>query len=189
MGGMSASVRQGWTRDGFLAWAEAQEERYEFDGAGPVPMTGGTVNHSLIHGTVAAALRSMAGGAFLVMGPDAGIATIGDTVRYPDVLVTLARPSGTSRLVPRPLVLFEVVSPTSGKTDRIAKVREYAAVPSVRCYVIVESTSVGLTVLSRKEPGAAWTATTLAEEDVLVLDALGVELPVAAIYDGIDFGT
>ncbi len=30
------------TREEFLDWAEAQEERYEFDGFQPVAMTGGT---------------------------------------------------------------------------------------------------------------------------------------------------
>ena len=34
------------TRDQFFNWAEAQEERYEFDGFQPVAMTGGSLNHS-----------------------------------------------------------------------------------------------------------------------------------------------
>ena len=45
---------------------------------------------------------------------------------------------------------IEVISPTSGRTDRIVKVREYAAVPSVLRYVVVQSSSIGLTVLERQ---------------------------------------
>ena len=41
-------------------------------------------------------------------------------------------------------MVFEVLSPSSGQTDRIVKVREYASVPTVRRYVILEYTSAGL---------------------------------------------
>ena len=36
------------TREDFLAWAEGQQARYEFDGFEPVGMTGGTNNHGTI---------------------------------------------------------------------------------------------------------------------------------------------
>lgn len=185
---MSASLKRAWTRDEFFAWAEAQEERYEFDGDEPVLMTGGTFNHSPIHGNILAALRTaLRGGPFLAVGPDAGVATIGAKVRYPDVVVTGTRPAGTARLVSEPLVAFEVISLMSGKMDRITKVREYAAVPSIRCYTVVESTSVGLTVLSRKTAGDPWISTPLADDDVLSVDHLNVALPVATIYAGVEF--
>jgi hypothetical protein len=39
---MNVALRQPvMTRDGFFLWAEAREERYEFDGFAPVAMTGG----------------------------------------------------------------------------------------------------------------------------------------------------
>jgi hypothetical protein len=42
---MNIALRRPMTQEEFLAWAEAQEERYEFDGFQPVAMTGGTNNH------------------------------------------------------------------------------------------------------------------------------------------------
>ena len=36
---MSVALRHTMTRDDFLAWAEGQEGRYEFDGFQPVAMT------------------------------------------------------------------------------------------------------------------------------------------------------
>jgi hypothetical protein len=41
---MNVALRRTMTREDFLAWAEGQEERYEFDGFQPVAMTGGTIN-------------------------------------------------------------------------------------------------------------------------------------------------
>ena len=42
------------TLAGFLGWEERQPLRYEFDGVGPVAMTGGTYGHSTIQGNLAA---------------------------------------------------------------------------------------------------------------------------------------
>jgi hypothetical protein len=41
----------------FLAWEERQELRYEFDGFRPVAMTGGTLRHEAISGTLRALLH------------------------------------------------------------------------------------------------------------------------------------
>ena len=80
-----------------------------------------------------------------------------------------------------------IVSPTSGHVDRIVKVREYAAVDSIRRYVIVESASAGLTVHERQAAGQKWTVTTVIADDLLSLSEIGVEIPVAEIYDEVDF--
>jgi Uma2 family endonuclease len=89
--------------------------------------------------------------------------------------------------VPNPVVVFEVISPTSGHVDRIVKVREYAAVDSIRRYVIVESASVGLTVHERQAGGQKWTVTTAVADDLLTLWDISVEVPIAEIYEDVDF--
>ena len=85
------------------------------------------------------------------------------------------------------MVVFEVLSPTSGCIDRIVKVREYAAVPSIRRYVIIESSSVGLTVLERSTPDQVWQTTVLANDDLLRMPEIGIEIPVAELYEDIAF--
>src|SRR5580658_919548 len=156
------------TRDQFFAWAEAQEARYEFDGFEPVAMTGGNLNHNRIAFNIHVALRGrLKGSGCEPLGLDAGVATIGDTVRYPDTVVTCSPAQGGSRLVPSPVVIFEVISPTSGHVDRIVKVREYGAVDSIRRYIVVESASVGLTVHERQGAGQKWTVTTMMADDLV----------------------
>jgi Uma2 family endonuclease len=182
--------KQRMTREQFFEWAQQQDARYEFDGAEPVAMTGGTFNHSLIAQNISFALRRRLNGTNCQpLGPDAGVATVGDTVRYPDGLVTCTKVRGDSYLIPGVTVVFEVISPTSGRTDRIIKVREYAAVPSILRYVIVESASAGLTVLERLAGDQKWIATTSTADDVLVLAEIGVEIPVAEFYEGVDLPT
>jgi Uma2 family endonuclease len=84
------------------------------------------------------------------------------------------------------VVAFEVVSPTSDRTDRIEKLREYQAVRSILRYVILEHTSVGLTVHARLKGDDPWTARPLIEGDVLRMQEIGIEIPVEAFYEGTD---
>ena len=175
------------TREEFLDWAELQNERYEFDGFQPVAMTGGTADHSQIAQNISYALRRrLSRTGCRPLGPDAGVATIGDAVRYPDALVTCTRGAGTDRVIPGVVVVFEVLSPSSGRTDRIEKLREYQAVPSILRYVILEHTGVGLSVHSRSAGDAPWTTIALTQGDVLRIPEIGVEIPVTEFYEETD---
>ena len=174
------------SREGFFDWADAQNEPYEFDGFQPVAMTGGTLRHNVIIQNIAFALRSRLQGRCRSLGPEAGIRTIGDAVRYPDALVTCTKFDDAAREVPDAVVVFEVLSPSSGHTDRIIKLREYRAVPSIRRYVIVEHGSAALTLHARGEGVQDWTTTALTAADMLPLPEIGIELPVAALFIGTD---
>ena len=186
---MNVALRQpSMTRDQFFDWAQAQEERYEFDGFQPVAMTGGSNNHGMICQNIWSALRSrLRGSGCNVLGPDAGLATVGDAVRYPDALVTCAKIPGAARLVPGAVIVFEVLNPSSGRADRIDKLREYRAVPSIRRYVVLEHRSAGLTVFSRPDGAADWTATALTADEALDIPELGIGVPVHEFYEDVDF--
>ena len=187
---MSVSLQRPWTQDQFFAWAENQEERYEFDGFSPEAMVGGTMNHSQICQNIYAAFRQrLRGSACRVLGPDAGVATVGQAVRYPDAVITCERIDGKSRLVASPQSVFEVLSDSSGRTDRITKMREYRAVPTILRTVIVETVSSGLMVLERASGEQDWTARSLTAEDTLAMPELGIEVPVAAFYEQVEFAT
>ena len=186
---MSAALRKPMSRDEFFAWAEAQEERYEFDGFEPVAMTGGNLGHSAIAVNIVSQLRNrLRGKPCQPLGPDAGVATVGNAIRYPEAVVTCSPFNGMDRVVPNLVVVFEVVSPTSIRTDRVVKVREYGAVPSIRRYIIVEQGAMAVSVLFRMEGGVAFMEDAKGEGDTLDLPEIGIELPVADIYEGVAFG-
>jgi Uma2 family endonuclease len=175
------------TRGEFLAWAQTQGARYEFDGFQPVAMTGASVNHNHIVRNIHRALYArLRGSGCLPLGPDDGVATIGDTVRYPDAVITCRRTPGTAYLVERPVVVFEVISFANSAIDRITKVREYLAVPSIHTYVIVEQNGIGLTMLRRHDDNA-WITATLTADDLLRLSQPEVEIAVTELYENVDF--
>jgi Uma2 family endonuclease len=185
---MSAARQSSWTPEKFLSWAACQEGRYEFDGFQPVAMTGGSARHNRITFNIHVALRSrLRGTGCSAFGSDLGVRTIGNAIRYPDALVNCTQFPETQRLAPDAVVAFEVQSPDSGRRDRIEKVREYAAIPSLRHYVIVETTGVGLSWLHRQHADEPWMAAALVGGDALVFPEIGIEIPVAEIYEDVDF--
>jgi Uma2 family endonuclease len=187
---MTIALRKTWTQEQFFDWAEAQNERYEFDGVQPVAMTGGFNNSSAIGINLILALgNKLRGSGCRLLGPDAGVETINTAVRYPDALVTCTKFQGKHRKVPGVVAVFEVVGGTADakRRDRVIKVREYAAVPSIRRYVIIESSGIGLTVLERTAPDEAWQTTTLTNDDTLRMPEIGIEIPVSEFYEDITF--
>jgi Uma2 family endonuclease len=121
------------------------------------------------------------------LGPDAGVATIGAAIRYPDALVTCSPFDREAMTIPGVVVVFEILSPGTSRTDRILKVREYAAVPSIRRYVIIESTGIGLTVMERERPDEPWKLTTLTGDETLGMPEIGIEVPVSEFYEDLHF--
>jgi len=187
---MNVALQKPWTQERFFEWAQVQDMRYEFDGFRPVAMTGGFNNASAIGVNLITALRiRLRGTGCRPLGPDAGVETINQAVRYPDALVTCSKLEMQDRKVPGAVAVFEVVgrTPEANRRDRIIKVREYAAVPSIRRYVIIESSNAGLTVMERGGGSDPWTLNVLTIEGILALPEIGIEIPVAEIYEDIEF--
>jgi Uma2 family endonuclease len=150
-------------------------------------MTGGTLGHSGIMGNVLTALRTRLRGSPCRSFNEAGVETVNNAIRYPDVLITCSEIRSEDRLTPGVVAVFEVISPTSGRIDRIVKVQEYLAVPTIRRYVIVESAFIGLTVMERSGSDEIWRTTTLNGQDTLRMPDIGIAIPVAEIYEDITF--
>jgi Uma2 family endonuclease len=155
---MNIALRRPLAREDFFLWAERQEEKYEFDGFQPVAMTAGTNNHGIIcrnlHGQLYNLLRGRPCQSMNSAG--GGVATTGNKVRYPDATVTCSPIVGTERLVPDPVIVFEVPSPNSVHEDSTVKKLEYQAVPTIRRYVLIDQTKAAVTVHARAgEAGVA----------------------------------
>lgn len=172
------------TVDEFLAWEREQELRYEFDGFAVHAMNGGTLAHSEIATNLVETLRrTLSGTACRAFRGDVKILVAG-RVRYPDAVVTCSPISTDSDTVPEPVVVFEVLSTGTASVDRVAKNAEYRATPSIQHYVMLEQTRIAATVFSRR--GDAWLGVLLIGDVALELPAIGVELPLSALYAGLD---
>lgn len=168
----------------FLAWEEEQELRWEFDGFTPVAMTGGTVVHDVIQGNLVIALGNrLRGKPCRIHGNSLKIEVAG-RIRYPDAFVacTPLDPRGT--VCDDPVVVFEVLSPSTARTDRVEKMHEYWETPSIQRYVLIEQDAVSAMAFARE--GERWAGRVLWPGDMLALPEIGVELPLDELYEGLD---
>ena len=172
---MSIYLRKPMTLDEFLAWEHGQELRYEFDGAGPVAMAGGTYNHDRIATNLAATLvNRLRGSPCRPSGPNMKVRTGTGTLRYPDAFVVCRPVPPRELIIDDPVVVFEVVSDETSRTDRIVKMREYQATPSIQRYIILEQNTIGALALARKDQ--SWIAEALDENEILRLPEAGIEI-------------
>lgn len=168
----------------FLLWEEGQEHRWEFDGFAPVAMTGGTLEHAAIQRNLIVALATrLRGGPCRVLTSDLKLRVAG-SIRYPDASVTCSRhPRGTTA-IDDPVVVFEILSPSTALTDRVVKNQEYRATPSVQRYVMIEQDKVAATVFERA--GDDWIGHLLTQEATLAMPEIGVSVPLAELYEGVE---
>jgi Uma2 family endonuclease len=170
----------------FLKWEERQDLRYEFDGSAPVAMTGGSLAHAAIQRNLALALGSrLRGKPCQFFGSDLKIQAAENSSRYPDGMVICSGLDPTLKIVRNPVVIFEVLSPSTAAADRIVKAREYQATPSVQRYVMLEQARIGATVHVRAEDG--WRVLVLKDDDALALPEIGLAIPLAEFYEGLTF--
>jgi len=182
---MNVVLRKPMSLAEFLAWEERQELRYEFDGFQPVAMTGGTFAHDRITFRLQSALDTrLRGKPCRPAGPNVKILTPGKA-RYPDGLVTCSPVKPDATVIDSPVVVFEVVSEDTARTDRIEKLREYQAVASIQRYVILEQKTIAATVFERRDD--MWTAFAITEEDTLRMPEIEIEVPLAELYESLDF--
>ena len=187
---MSVPLRKAWTQEEFFAWAQQQAGRYEFDGFEPVAMTGGTRSHGIISRNLLIQLTAkLAGSPCEPTGSDgAGVATINKHVRYPEAVVS-CNPSETDpHRVQDPVVVFEVLSPSTRYTDQIEKLREYEAVSTIKKYILIEQTEIAIAVHSR-HPSGGWTipADIKRAGETLIIPEIGIELDINPLYEGVKF--
>jgi len=174
--------------DEFLAWEELQELKYEFDGIHSRAMTGGTVEHNTIQANLVGLLhRALRGTPCRVFGSDMKVRT-GTSIRYPDALVICSRAAPKSTLAPEPVVIFEVLSPSSARLDLGAKCAEYQTLPSLLRYIVLQQDVAAAEVFWRDEDGE-WGHSFVGADGALVMPEIAAELAMAEVYEGVELAT
>ena len=116
-------------------------------------------------------------------GPTLNIEVSG-RIRYPDAFIFWSAAPRDQTVIADPVVVFEVLSQSTSRIDRIEKRREHQATPSIRRYVILEQDAVAATVYLKQ--GAAWTVSVITGYAVLSMPDVGAEIPLLAIYADVD---
>ena len=110
------------------------------------------------------------------------IVRIDDTTAYePDAQVYCGEKlQGTALEVPNPVIVNEVLSPSTQRVDVAQKLAGYFRLPSVAHYLIVDPTQP--TVIHHARGTGDIIATRVVTEGGIVLDPPGIALSLAEIY-------
>ena len=181
---MSNTLACPMTMAEFLDWEQRQPTKHEFDGLHVIAMAGGTIRHAALQRNLAISIGgALRGTPCQFLGSDLQVRTE-TSVRYPDGMVVCGPQPSTAVSTREPVVLFEVLSPSTASTDRLAKTREYQAIPSLQRYVILEQDHVAATVFARTAEG--WSGQVLAAGETLAMPEIGIAVPLDDLYLGVD---
>jgi len=186
--------RRRYTPQEYFGLERAAERKHEYIDGQIIEMPGGTFEHNTISMNVGGALwNRLRGTQCRALSPDQQVRYgLGERYGYADVIVVCGEPaadpldpSGCTLL--NPVVVVEVLSPSTANYDRGVKRQRYQEIASLRHCVLVEQERPAVTVWSRAADGS-WSSAEYAGLDVAVpLDAIGVTLPMAEIYSFIRF--
>jgi Uma2 family endonuclease len=184
---MSALPKHRMTIAEFLDWSAGREGKHQLVRGEVFAMAPESIQHARVNLAFVNAISTAIGGAGLaceaiIDGP--GVAIADDTCYIPDVTVYCGqRADGSVRLVPDPIVVVEVLSPSTESFDSSDKLVDYFSVPSFRHYVIV---SLERRVISHhKRIDGPIIPTQILRDGELVLDPPGIAIPVADIFAGL----
>jgi len=169
----------------FLAWAEGVEERCELAGGRVIMMTGVSRNHSTIARNLTLALCKRLDQDKWPVFVEFGLDTGPDSVRYPDIVVDRTGGDGKDYTASAPVLLAEILSPSSAAIDLGDKAAEYLQLPSLRAYLVFSQDEPKAWAWLRHDgPFAPGPTLFQGADAVIPVTALQIELPLAEIYSG-----
>lgn len=169
----------------FLSWEGGGDTRYQLRDGVPVAMAPPSTAHGILCAHITAALV-----AALAKRPpceaisEAGVLspTRARTYHQADIAVTCAPQKSGESIVGAPLLVVEVLSPSTVDDDRRTKLPDYRAIESVQEVVLIDSRFVYCEV-HRRQPDSRWVTDLLRDRDaVLRLDSVGLTASLDDLY-------
>lgn len=185
---MNVILPQRMTVDEFLDWSQRQERgRYELQDGRVIMQQSQNIGHLRVKKRILALLDAAVLGAkapYFVF-PDGATVRIGPRTAYePDVLVApLPMPDDSSLEVPNPVIVVEVISPSSVRRDLVEKLAGYFQVPSIEHYLIADPADKTI-VWHRRMAGGGIAPPEVLSEGTLLLDPPGLEISVKDVFEG-----
>ena len=171
----------------FLAWLQEREERYELADGRVMMMTGGSRGHGIITRRLATALeKRLDANRWTVLTSDFGVELGPDTVRYPDVVVDIAGGLLKDLTATAPVLIAEVLSPSSASYDLGDKAAEYLKLPSLGAYLVLSQDEPKVWAWVRSASGFTPGPDVVRGHDGLLrITVLAIDVPLSEIYEGI----
>jgi Uma2 family endonuclease len=182
------------TVEQYLALDEATDAKYEYDNGyvfmlrppssaydehAILDMAGGSNAHAALCLRMGSLLdQALTDSPCMAFTSDARMQLAERRYYYPDITVACGEGPGTK--LTNPVVVIEVLSPSTEKRDRGAKFKAYKALPSVQEYMLIGSEYQAIEVHRRE--GNFWRAYHYRPGDQVELTSIGVSFSFDALY-------
>lgn len=195
---MSTAEKRRLTAAEYLAIESTAEIRHEFLAGEMFAMSGGPLWHNLIKDNFARAVANrLSGGTCRVVTSDQRLKVDATGLyTYPDVLVFCGPPvmeDGVHHTLTNAILVAEVLSESTEKYDRGIRFGHYRRLDTLQEYLLIAQDRFSVEVFQRQDAGSsagsdAWLLSAAAEREAEVrLASLGITVPLAEIYAGVEF--
>ncbi len=190
---MSAHVWPRLTPEEYLAMERAAEWKSEYYDGRMYAMSGVSHAHAIIVTNFLRNLPDTLGDRpCLVTASDLRVRVQpGGLYTYPDVVVVCGEPKFADDqrdTLLNPIVIGEVLSPSTERYDRVFKSAQYRSMESLQEYMLIWQAAPRIEVL-RRQSGDNWLVTEFDGLDAICrLESVDCSLPLSAIYKNIIFG-
>lgn len=177
-----------YTLDDYFSLERGVELKLEYFNGDIFVMPSGTIGHNRINLNVLTFIhRAFSGSSFEVFGVGMRVSTPSGLYTYPDGSIICGPPvDGTAETMTDVIVLVEILSDITRNFDRGDKFEHYRSIPTLRHYLLIEPSFVSVEH-RRIEKDGSWSPEISESLDQIVhLTEVGIDLPVARIYDGVE---
>jgi Uma2 family endonuclease len=173
------------TAEQFLAWSANASGRHELVGGFVEVMQSERVEHAEVKANVYAALKAgiaRANAPCHVLPDGMVVRATADDVFEPDAVVYCgARLSRGTLEVPNPVIVVEVLSPSTASKDENIKLASYFQLASVQHYLLIHPLKMPVVHFARQEDDTILTR--LVHGGMIRLDPPGIEISVDGLLD------
>lgn len=184
---MAAALKQNMTVDEFLVWSTTQPGRFELFCGAVYAMSPERAGHATVKYAVQTELARAIKEAGLpcFMLPDGMTVRISeDTAHEPDALVYCGpRVPRDTVEIKNPMIVVEVLSPSTRHIDASAKLVSYFLVPSIQHYLIVDPEPERRPSILHSRQSDGSFLTTIIRSGTVRLDPPGLQLNIQSFFD------
>ncbi|MBL6986918.1 MAG: Uma2 family endonuclease, partial [Methylobacter sp.] len=148
-------------------------------------MAGASGNHDRISGNVYSEFRShLKNSPCEPFGSDMKV-KVNSNFFYPDVIIDCNFDNSEPYFIETPIIIVEVLSKSTRKTDETTKLMSYINIPSLKEYVLIEQDFVDIQVIRRSE---GWLQKHYFLGDEITFESIDLTLSVEDIYHRVQNG-
>jgi Uma2 family endonuclease len=169
--------------DEYLALELTSDIKHEYIDGFIVAMSGASKNHNIITGNVLAAIHlHLKNTPCRPFSADVKV-KVSNKFFYPDMMVVCEDKTNNVYYTESPLLIIEVLSKSTRRTDETIKRKAYQSLPSLQEYILIEQNFVNIEVCRRS---LNWQSQHYFLGDEVYFESIDFSLPVAEIYRWVD---